>query len=174
MYLCNAVKLPHTKYRMERQIVNGVTGGFAAIASQFISESIGHMIPWLMVTGAVILCDLVFGIRKSLLMDEEVRFSSAIRRTMGKCVTYFAFVVMVAMIDVAAGGDKQIDKYACLLVCLIEGISIVGNLLRPKGYNVNVIKAVGLLFKNKWGVEGVEEVIIKEDGSRDSATAKQG
>lgn len=167
------MKLPHTKYRMERQIINGVTGGFAVIASRFIQESIGHMIPWLIVSGAVILCDLVFGIRKSLLLNEEVRFSSAIRRTMGKMVTYFSFVVMVAMIDVAAGGDKQIDKYACLLVCFIEGISIVGNLLKPKGYNVNVIKAVGLFFKNKLGVEGVEEVITKEEGSLDIATAKQ-
>lgn len=155
-------------------VVNGVTGGFAAVASQFVQESIGHMIPWLMVSGAVILCDLVFGIRKSLLMDEDVRFSSACRRTMGKAVTYFAFVVMVAMIDVAAGGDRQIDKYACLLVCFIEGISILGNYLRPKGYNVNLIRAIGLFFKNKFDVEGVEDVITKEEGSRDSATAKQG
>lgn len=149
---------------MDKQfVVNGVTSGFAAIATQFVQESIGHMIPWLMVTGAVILCDLVFGIRKSLMLGEEVRFSSACRRTLGKAVTYFAFVLMVAMIDVAADGDKQIDKYACLLVCFIEGISIIGNLLKPKGYNVNVIKAIGLLFKNKWGVDGVEEVIEKEE-----------
>ncbi len=148
---------------MEKQaIVNSVTGGFAAIASQFVQESIGHMIPWLMVTGAVILCDLIFGIRKSLLMDEEVRFSSAMRRTLGKMVTYFAFVVMVAMIDVAADGDKQIDKYACLLVCFIEGVSIIGNLLRPKGYNINIIKAIGIFFKNKFNVDGVEEVIEKQ------------
>lgn len=55
---------------MEKQfVVNGVNGGFAAIASQFVQESIGHMIPWLMVTGAVIVCDLVFGVRKSLMME---------------------------------------------------------------------------------------------------------
>lgn len=148
---------------MEKQlVVNGVTGGFAAIASQFVQEAIGHMIPWLMVTGAVIVCDLVFGIRKSLLMDEEVRFSSAIRRTLGKMVTYFAFVVMVAMIDVAAGGDRQIEKYACLLVCFIEGVSIVGNLIQPKGYKINILKAIGLYMKRKWGVDGVENVIEKE------------
>lgn len=72
---------------VEKPLVQGVTAGFAAIASQFIQESIGHMIPWLIVTGAVIVCDLIFGVRKSLLMDEEVRFSSAVRRTMGKMVT---------------------------------------------------------------------------------------
>lgn len=128
-----------------------------------MQESIGHMIPWLIVTGAVIVCDLIFGIRKSLIMEEEVRFSSAVRRTMGKMVTYFSFVVMVAMIDVAAGGDRQIDKWACLTVCFIEGVSIIGNLLRPKGYNVNVIKAVSLFFSKKLGVDGMEKVIEQTD-----------
>lgn len=151
---------------MEKSLVQGVTAGFAAIASQFIQESIGHMIPWLIVTGAVIVCDLIFGVRKSLLMDEEVRFSSAVRRTMGKMVTYFSFVVMVAMIDVAAGGDRQIEKWACLTVCFIEGISIIGNLLRPKGYNVNVIKAVGLFFSKKFGMDGMEEVIEQTDNQK--------
>lgn len=159
-------------YEVDKQIVvNGVTGGFAAIASQFVTESIGHMIPWLIVSGAVILCDLVCGIRKSLLMDEEVRFSSAVRRTMGKMITYFSFVVMVAMIDVAAQTEMSIDKWACLLVCFIEGTSIVSNILKPKGYNVNLIKAIALLFENKLGVDGVEDVITKDDGSRDGATA---
>lgn len=70
---------------------------------------------------------------------------------------------MVAMIDVAAGGDRQIEKWACLTVCFIEGISIIGNLLRPKGYNVNVIKAVGLFFSKKFGMDGMEEVIEQTD-----------
>jgi hypothetical protein len=146
-------------------VINSVTGGFAAIATQFVTESIGHMIPWLMVSGAVILCDLVCGIRKSLLMGEEVRFSSACRRTMGKAITYFSFVVMVAMIDVAAHTEMSIDKWACLLVCFIEGTSIVSNILKPKGYNVNLIKAIALLFENKLGVDGVEEVITKEESN---------
>lgn len=150
-------------------VIDSVTGGFAAIATQFVREAIGHMIPWLMVTGAVIVCDLVFGIRKSLMMGEEVRFSSAMRRTLGKMVTYFAFVVMVAMIDVAADAELRIDKWACLLVCFIEGVSIIGNLLRPKGYNVDFIKAVALLFSKKFGMEGMDEVITKEEDQKDEA-----
>ena len=142
---------------------NTVQGSFAGIASAFIGQTLSHMIPWLMVTGAVIVCDLVFGIRKSLRMGEDVRFSSAMRRTLGKMVTYFAFVVMVAMIDVAADAELRIDKWACLLVCFIEGVSIIGNLLRPKGYNVDFIKAVALLFSKKFGMEGMDEVITKED-----------
>lgn len=159
------MKLPHTKYRMERQIINGVTGGFAVIASQFIQESIGHMIPWLIVSGAVILCDLVFGIRKSLLLNEEVRFSSACRRTMSKCITYFSFVMMVTMIDVAAGNNGQIDKYACLFVCFIEGISIIGNLLKPKGISIDIIKTISLITSKKLKVDKNDiENCIKKDG----------
>ena len=71
-------------------IVKGTTAGFASIAGAMMAESMGHMIPWLLVTAAVIVCDLVAGVRKSLLMGEEVRVSRAIRATMGKMVTYFA------------------------------------------------------------------------------------
>lgn len=131
----------------------------------FFAESIAHMLPWLAVSFAVIVCDLVVGIRKSLLMDEEVRFSSAIRRTMGKMLTYFSFCVMVAMIDVAAHGGGTIDKYACLLVCFVEGTSIVSNILKPKGFDINVIKilALGISKVAKVDKKDIEEIIEKED-----------
>ena len=90
-------------------ITQSIPGGFSVIASGFIMESLEHMIPWLIVSFSVVVCDLAFGIRKSLLMKEEVRFSSAIRRTMGKMVTYFAFVCMVVMINIASGSKWNID-----------------------------------------------------------------
>ena len=40
-----------------------IPGSFTTVAMAFIQESIIHMIPWLIVTCAVILCDLAFGIR---------------------------------------------------------------------------------------------------------------
>ena len=97
-------------------ITQSIPGGFSVIASGFIMESLEHMIPWLIVSFSVVVCDLAFGIRKSLLMKEEVRFSSAIRRTMGKMVTYFAFVCMVVMINIASGSKWNIDVFmpACL------------------------------------------------------------
>lgn len=118
-----------------------IQGSFAGIASAFITQTLSHMIPWLMVTAAVILCDLAFGVRKSLLMGEVVRFSRAVRNTMGKMVTYFAFVCMVCMICVASGEQYGIDKWACLLVCFIEGCSIIGNILKPKGIDFNLLNA---------------------------------
>ena len=145
-------------------VFNGVSGGFAAIASAFIQESLSHMIPWLIVSCAVILCDLAFGIRKSMLMKEKIRFSSAARRTMGKMVTYFSFVCMVCMINVAAGNDYGIDKWSCLLVCFIEFCSIVSNILKPKGYSLNLKELVALLIGKVSNIDkkDIENIIDEE------------
>lgn len=140
-------------------------GGYSVILAGFLQESIGHIIPWIIVAFAVILCDLVVGIRKSLMMGEEVRFSSACRRTLGKCVSYFMFVIMVAAIDVAAHGGGTIDKWACLAVCLIEFSSIMSNILRPKGYEVNFAKLIALVFGKKFEMskKEIEDVFEKNE-----------
>lgn len=148
----------------ENIVTQSIPGGFAVIASSFIMQSLEHMIPWLIVSFSVIICDLAFGVRKSLLMNEEVRFSGAIRRTMGKMVTYFAFVCMVVMINIASGGKWNIDIYSCLFVCFIEFCSIISNILKPKGYDFNVLKALGIFCKKVFNVdkEDVSEIITKD------------
>lgn len=148
----------------ENIVTQSIPGGFAVIASSFIMQSLEHMIPWLIVSFSVIICDLAFGVRKSLLMNEEVRFSGAIRRTMGKMVTYFAFVCMVVMINIASGDKWNIDIYSCLFVCFIEFCSIVSNILKPKGYDFNILKALGIFCKKVFNVdkEDVSEIITKD------------
>lgn len=149
---------------MEKSIMATATeGGYSALFAAFLNESIGHIIPWMVVAACVILCDLVVGIRKSLLMGEQVRFSSACRRTLGKMVSYFMFVIMVAVIDVAANGGGTIDKYACLLVCFIEGCSIINNILKPKGLSLDINKLFGKLTEKKFGVN--MDGVIKEEKS---------
>lgn len=151
---------------MEKSIAATATeGGYSVIFATFLQESIGHMIPWLVVAFCVIICDLVVGLRKCLLMGEEVRFSSACRRTMGKTLSYFMFVIMVAVIDVAAHGGGIIDKWACLAVCLVEFSSICSNLLKPKGYDINLVKIIAVMFSKKFDVpkSDIEEIIEKKD-----------
>ena len=140
-------------------------GGYSVILAGFLQESIGHIIPWIIVSFVVILCDLVVGIRKSIMMGEEVRFSSACRRTLGKCVSYFMFVIMVAAIDVAAHGGGTIDKWACLAVCLIEFSSIMSNILKPKGYDINFAKLIALVFGKKFEMskKEIEDVFEKKE-----------
>lgn len=152
----------------ESLTLTATKGAYSVIFATFLQESIGHMIPWLVVTFCVILCDLVVGIRKSLILGEEVRFSTACRRSIGKTVSYYTFVVMAAVIDVAANGGGMIDKWACLMVCFIEGCSIISNILKPKGYNINLVKMIAVIFSKKFDVakQDVEEMIEKEDGRR--------
>lgn len=155
---------------------NTIQGSFAGIASAFIGQTLSHMIPWLMVTAAVILCDLAFGVRKSLIMGDEVRFSRAVRNTMGKMVTYFAFVCMVCMICVASGEQYGIDKWSCLLVCFIEGCSIVGNILKPKGIDFNLLGAfreIGKATFRKVNMEVDTEKVFVEEKSPRRRTARK-
>lgn len=151
---------------MEEKAIHQATAGiFAPIAGSFVIDSLQMMIPWLIAMFCVIICDLVTGVRKSLLMGEHVRFSRAWRATMGKMVTYFSFVVMVVMIQKASGMDVRIDTYSCLFVCFIEGCSIISNILKPKGYNFNLAAAIGVFAKKVFSVEGEElkDVITKEE-----------
>jgi hypothetical protein len=146
---------------MEKSVLMAAEGGYSVIFATFLRESIGHIIPWLIVTACVILCDLVVGLRKSIMMGEEVRFSSACRRTLGKMVSYFMFVIMVAVIDVAAHGGELIDKWACLLVCFIEGCSIINNILKPKGLSLDIKKLIEILIGKKLDVN--LDGVVKED-----------
>ena len=148
----------------EQIITQSVPAGFAAVAGSFIAQSLEHMIPWLIVSAVVVVCDLFFGIRKALLMKEDVRFSKAIRRTMGKMVTYFAFVCMVVMIDIASGVNWNIDVWSCLLVCFIEMCSILSNYLKPKGINFNIVKAISIAISKTLKVDkkDIEGVITEE------------
>ena len=155
---------------------NTVQGSFAGTASAFIGQTLSHMIPWLMVTAAVILCDLAFGVRKSLIMGEEVRFSRAVRNTMGKMVTYFAFVCMGCMICVASGEQYGIDQWSCLLVCFIEGCSIIGNILKPKGIDFNLLGAfreIGKATFRKVNMEVDTEKVFVEEKSPWRRTARK-
>ncbi|MGL5937868.1 MAG: phage holin family protein [Phocaeicola sp.] len=138
--------------------------GFIATAGEFLGAGLKEMIPWLIVMVAVRMCDLISGVRKSVMMGEEVRFSSACRRTIGKIITYVAFVIVVVLVNNAAGGAMDIDHYACLLICFIEGSSIIANILRPKGYDFNMIKLFTNLFSSKLGnLNGVITKKEKED-----------
>lgn len=122
---------------MSANLYHQTSAGFAATASAFVVDSIGLIIPWLLVMGVLIFCDLVAGIAKALKLHEKVRFSRAWRDTLAKTCTYFAWVVVACWVQVAAGGDVNYSKGACLLVVGIEGASIVSNILKWHGYSLD-------------------------------------
>ena len=122
-----------------RAIIEQSSAGIlTTMATIFLQDAISTMMPWLFTMIAVIICDLAFGVRKSMKLCIHISPSRALRATMSKMVTYVAWVMAVAMIDCASAHTMEVTKWACLLVCLIEGMSIVGNMLKPYGYDFSV------------------------------------
>lgn len=130
--------------RIPASIVNLTCGIFTPLAMAFLQDSLTTMLPWLMVMFVVVVTDLMFGVRKSLKLNIHVSVSMAIRETMGKLLVYTSFVIMVCMIEVATRHALKVAMWACLLICAIEGCSIIGNMLKPYGIELslkNVLKA---------------------------------
>lgn len=151
--------------KLDNAVTQTTSGLFAPVAVGFIQNSIGMMIPWLIVMFAVIVTDLVSGIRKSVKLGVEVSPSTAFRETMGKMVTYFAWVIMVCLIDAAASGETTIAKWACLLVIAIEGGSIVSNILKPHGIDISTRSVLKFFFMRSplRPTEEEAEELIKAD-----------
>lgn len=137
---------------------------FTPVAMAFLQETIVIMIPWLMVMFAVIICDLVSGIRKSLKLKVPVSFTTACRATFGKMVTYFAFVLMVAMLDVASGGGYGIAKWACLAVSALEVGSVFSNILKPYGITLSLRGLLKIILAKATdsSVEDMDDIVKRD------------
>ena len=144
--------------KIPQSLSNTACGTTASLAAGFLSDVLSSMIPWLLVMGVVIMCDLAFGIRKSLKLGIHVSWSMAFRETMGKMVTYYAFVLMVCTIEAASGHSYAIAQWSCLFVCVIEGVSIIGNMLKPYGITLSLkdVLTLGLSRLTKAATEPAE------------------
>lgn len=132
------MKIPHN-------MVLFASGIIVPTAFAFLQEALVVMVPWIITMFFVILADLAAGVWKSYKLGIELRFSRGLRETMGKLLVYFAFVCMVACINVAYKGEFQFAKWAAGIVIAIEFGSIIGNLLKPHGINISlsaIIKAI--------------------------------
>lgn len=134
--------------RLPEWIVTLTCGVFTTTTMTFLNDALETMIPWILVMLGVVAADLIAGLRKSMKLDIHVSWSLAFRNTMGKMVTYTAWVMMVALIDAACGHQFRIAMWSCLFICLLEGGSIVSNIMKPYGVGItpkNILAfAVGL------------------------------
>lgn len=135
------MKIPQTA-------TNTASGLFVPMAAVFLHDTFRTMLPWIMVMLSVVLCDLIAGIRKSLKLGIHVSWSMAFRETMGKMITYVAFVLMVAMIDAASGHNYNVATWGCLFICALEGGSILSNILKPYGIDITP-KGIVLFFSSR-------------------------
>ena len=124
--------------RINMTIVQVVGGTVVPIFLAFLGEAIVQMVPWLIVMFTIVISDLAAGIWKCYKLDVPVRFSRACRETMGKLIVYFAFVIMICCINVAMHDTFNWAKWSALLVVVIEGGSIIGNILKPHGIDISL------------------------------------
>lgn len=134
------MKIPHN-------IILLTSGVVIPTAFAFLQEAMIVMVPWIITMFFIVMADLAAGVWKSYKLGIELRFSRGLRETMGKLLVYFAFVCMVACINVAYAGEFQFAKWASGLVIVIEFGSIIGNILKPHGINISLSAIIKAFLK---------------------------
>ena len=151
--------------QFNNKTIEATSGLLIPTLLSFLGEAILLMVPWLVTMFTVICADLAAGVWKSYKLQIPIRVSKAFRETMGKMIVYFAFVIMICCINVAMKGDFEFAKWSALFVIVIEGGSIISNLLKPHGINISlnaVIKAFLSHSALPLTCPEVDEIVQKE------------
>lgn len=128
-------------------ITDAVGGGAVTVLGSIYHQCVEQSMPWLVSMTLIVLVDLLTGLRKCWMMDDEIRWSKGFRATISKLVCYWSFAICACMVQVSCDNEYAIAKWACLVVIAIEGISIIGNVLKPHGVNINAIRLLKNLGK---------------------------
>ena len=131
---------------------NFVNGTFTVIVCDWFSNGVQHTMPWLIAMTLVVVVDLLTGLRKCWMLGIDIRWSKGYRATLSKLVCYWAFACGAVMVQEACNNAYNIAMWACLSVIAIEGISIVGNILKPHGYTIN-LQALAKNIGKRYGVD---------------------
>lgn len=159
--------------RMPQMLILVASGVLTPLAMLFLQDTVKTMLPWVMAMFAVITCDLIAGIRKSLKLGVHVSWSLAFRETMGKMVVYFATVLMVAMIDAASEHSFKIAMWGSLFICALEGGSIVSNLLKPYGVELSV-RGILRMFVSRWSGNDLRDSdLVMDDEKKEEITRRE-
>lgn len=132
-----------------------VTGGISASLVALLQTAVLRMIPYAVPGLFLVVLDLVYGIRAARKREEQVRFSTAIRRSLTKVFLYICWLILATTIAIAFG--KSWLEWGTLgLVYANEGLSIIGNYLETKGIQLSmagVYRWVIKFFARKVGGE---------------------
>ena len=148
---------------------------FNAMFDSFFNDTLQLTFPWFFAMAAIIILDLIFGVKKALYVGDDVRISNAFRRTMSKTLSYFWFVITVGVIDAATTLDFKITTWACLIVCVIELSSVISNFLKIKGYKFNKEKGFDFIVRKtmkRLGVDSLEKGEITDLIEKDEEVKK--
>lgn len=130
-------------------------GGAAAVAIAFLQQSVTRMIPYSLPALVLITLDLLYGVRAAKYRGERVRFSTGLKKTATKIMSYICWIILASTLAVSF--EKEWVEVAVLgLVYLNEFASIVGNYLETKGLHFSFETFYRLIFKNGAQHVGVE------------------
>lgn len=125
-------------------IVDASGGGLVAVLGNIYQQGVEQSMPWLIAMTLVVIADLCVGLRRCWMTNEVIRWSKGFRATMSKLVCYWAYSITAVCVQVACDNAYPLAMWACLSVIAIEFVSIIGNILRAHGLELNVVN----LFKS--------------------------
>ena len=125
-------------------IVDASGGGLVAVLGNIYQQGVEQSMPWLIAMTLVVCVDLAVGLRRCWMTKEPIRWSKGFRATISKLVCYWAYAICAVCVQVACENAYHLAMWACLSVIAIEFISIIGNILRAHGLELNVVN----LFKS--------------------------
>ena len=140
----------------ENGAVNTVVEGTATVGViAFFSDAMRQTLPWLALAIPIIVLDLMYGIRAARFRGENVRWSTAVRRTVDKLVGYImwtaAAVMMSQLFEIT-----WLDQAVLALVYGNELISVAGNYLETKGIELSLAAVWRFVFKKGAAQIGVD------------------
>jgi len=130
-------------------------GGVSATAVAFFQEAVLHMIPYATPAAALLVLDLLYGIRAARFRKEKVRTSTAVRRSITKLFSYVCWLILASTLALAF--KVQWLEWGVLgLVYANELASVIGNYLETKDIDFSLVAFLRLLFKKGAGHAGIE------------------
>lgn len=123
-----------------------VEGGVSATLITLLQTAVLRMIPYAVPGLFLVVLDLAYGIKAAKARGEQVRLSTAIRRSLTKIFLYICWLILATTIALAF--EKEWLEWGTLaLVYANEGLSIVGNYLETKGLQFSFAGAYRWIVK---------------------------
>ena len=148
-----------------------VEGTVSAALVTILQTAVLRMIPYAIPAFALLLLDLLYGVRAAKSRGERVRASTAISRTVTKLFKYICWLILASTLAIAFGKD-WLEWGVLALVYGNEGLSIIGNYLESKGLSFSLAAVYRWLvkfFAGKVGGEMSDDEagqIIKKKGKK--------
>lgn len=123
-----------------------VEGTVSAALVTILQTAVLRMIPYAIPAVALLILDLLYGVKAAKYRGEKVRASTAIRRTTTKFFGYVCWIILASTLAISFGKDF-LEWGTLALVYANEGLSIAGNYLETKGLALSLAGAYRWFIK---------------------------